>query len=213
MGRYLVRRLGFALLLIFIVSSAALLLTKIAPGDFAGAQGLDLTAEQREQIRINLGLNRSPAAQYFSWLGGVSHFDFRSNTPEPSILTDYWLLQTTDGVNWHESRIAATFDYATAPNARGLFLGDYMGLVSSGTTFVPVYATTTGDLMNRTDVFATLQSTVGASAAAAASAAFRSGPAADPMVPTPALAKAFSDAAARVIERRRGIGQADATTR
>jgi len=166
-------------------------------------------------------VNRVPAVQAFlpavhirnDGTIGVSYFDFRSNTPDPSILTDYWLVQSSDGVTWRESQIAATFDYATAPNARGLFLGDYMGLVSSGTTFVPVYATTTGDLMNRTDVFATLQSTVGASAAAAASAAFRSGPAADPMVPTPALAKAFSDAAARVIERRRGIGQADATTR
>jgi len=163
-------------------------------------------------------VNRVPAVQAFlpavhirnDGTIGVSYFDFRSNTPDPSILTDYWLVQTTDGVTWRESRIAATFDYATAPNARGLFLGDYMGLVSSGTTFIPVYATTTGDLMNRTDVFATLQSTVGASAAAEA---FRSGPAAEPMVPTPALAKAFADAAARVIERRRGIGQADATTR
>src|SRR5689334_22191143 len=76
MGRYLVRRLGFALLLIFVVSSAALLLTRIAPGDFAGAQGFDLTPQQREQIRENLGLNRSAVAQYFSWLGGVMHFDF-----------------------------------------------------------------------------------------------------------------------------------------
>jgi hypothetical protein len=143
---------------------------------------------------------------------GVSYFDFRSNNSEPSILTDYWLVQSTDGTTWRESRIAATFDYSTAPVARGLFLGDYMGLVSSGTTFVPVYALTTGDLMNRTDVFATLQSTVGASASAA-DAAFRSGPPTEPMVPAPELAKAFSDAAARVIERRREIGRADAPSR
>jgi peptide/nickel transport system permease protein len=76
MGRYLIRRLGFAIVLIFVVSSAALLLTKIAPGDFAGAQGVDLTAAQREQIRENLGLNRSAFAQYLSWLGGVMRFDF-----------------------------------------------------------------------------------------------------------------------------------------
>ena len=77
MGRYLIRRLGFAILLIFVVSSAALLLTKIAPGDFGQTTaGIDLSAEQREQLRANLGLNRSAAAQYFSWLGGVLHFDF-----------------------------------------------------------------------------------------------------------------------------------------
>jgi peptide/nickel transport system permease protein len=76
MRRYLIRRRGFAILLIFVVSSAALLVTKIAPGDFAGAQGVDLTAAQREQIRENLGLNRSAFAQYLSWLGGVMRFDF-----------------------------------------------------------------------------------------------------------------------------------------
>jgi hypothetical protein len=165
-------------------------------------------------------INRVPSVQAFlpavnirnDGTLGVSYFDFRSNTPDPPILTDYWLLQTTDGVNWHESRIAATFDYGTAPNARGLFLGDYMGLVSSGTTFVPVYATTTGDLTNRTDVFATLQSTLGASASAAG-ATFRSGPPVEPTVPAPALAKVYADTAARVIERRRDIGRAEPATR
>lgn len=76
MGRYLIRRLGFAIVLIFVVSSAALLLTKLAPGDFAAEQGIDLTAAQREQIRDNLGLNQSAFGQYVSWLGGVMRFDF-----------------------------------------------------------------------------------------------------------------------------------------
>lgn len=76
MGRYLIRRLGFAVLLVFVVSSAALLLTRIAPGDFASAEGLDLSAEQREQLRETLGLNRSIMGQYISWLGGVTRFDF-----------------------------------------------------------------------------------------------------------------------------------------
>ncbi len=64
MGRYLLRRLGFAVVLVFVVSSAALLLTRIAPGDFATIQGLDLTAEQRAQLRASLGLDRSLASQY-----------------------------------------------------------------------------------------------------------------------------------------------------
>ena len=76
MGRYLIRRLAFAVLLIFLVSSAALLLTRIAPGDFASVQGIDLTVEQRDRLRESLGLNQSLAAQYFSWLGGVVRFDF-----------------------------------------------------------------------------------------------------------------------------------------
>jgi peptide/nickel transport system permease protein len=76
MGRYLLRRLGFAAALVFVVSSAALLLTRAAPGDFATVQGGDLTTEQRAEMRASLGLDRSPAAQYLAWLGGAVRFDF-----------------------------------------------------------------------------------------------------------------------------------------
>lgn len=76
MGRYLLKRLGFALLLVVVVSSAALLLTRIAPGDFASMQGLDLTDQQRERLRADLGLNQSFVSQYSSWLAGAVRFDF-----------------------------------------------------------------------------------------------------------------------------------------
>jgi peptide/nickel transport system permease protein len=69
MGRYLLRRLGFALLLVFVVSSATLLLTRLAPGD-------TLDPIERARITRELGLDRPLAAQYFSWLGGVLRFDF-----------------------------------------------------------------------------------------------------------------------------------------
>ena len=76
MGRYLLRRLGFALLLVIGVSSAALLLTRIAPGDFAEIQGIDLSADERQELRRSLGLDRSLVSQYLSWLGGAVRFDF-----------------------------------------------------------------------------------------------------------------------------------------
>lgn len=76
MGRYLLRRLAFALALVFVVSSASLLLTQAAPGDFATGQGVDLSSEERERLRHALGLDRSLAAQYVSWLGGLARFDF-----------------------------------------------------------------------------------------------------------------------------------------
>jgi peptide/nickel transport system permease protein len=76
MGRYLVTRLLFALLLVFVVSSASLLLTRIAPGDFIDMQGLDLSQQDQKRMRESLGLNQSLASQYFSWLGGVARFDF-----------------------------------------------------------------------------------------------------------------------------------------
>lgn len=74
MGRYLLRRLGFALLLIFVVSSAALMLTRVAPGDFSTIDPT-LDPASRARIREELGLDRPLAAQYFSWLGGAVHFD------------------------------------------------------------------------------------------------------------------------------------------
>lgn len=76
MGRYLLRRLAFALALVFVVSSASLLLTQTAPGDFATGQGVDLSSEERERLRHALGLDRSLASQYVSWLAGVARFDF-----------------------------------------------------------------------------------------------------------------------------------------
>ena len=75
MGRYLLTRLAFALLLVFVVSSAALLLTRIAPGDYPGIQP-DLTPAQRDEIRDKYGLNRSFAGFYAHWLSGAIRFDF-----------------------------------------------------------------------------------------------------------------------------------------
>jgi peptide/nickel transport system permease protein len=76
MGRYLLRRLGFALLLIFIVSSASLLLTRLAPGDATTDQALAIDAVSRDRLRADLGLDRPLASQYLSWLGGALRLDF-----------------------------------------------------------------------------------------------------------------------------------------
>lgn len=76
MGRYLLKRLGFALLLVFAVSSAALVLTRLAPGDFTADQAFTLDAEARARLRTELGLDRPIAVQYVAWLSGVMQFDF-----------------------------------------------------------------------------------------------------------------------------------------
>src|SRR5829696_1571978 len=75
MGHYLFTRLAFALVLVFVVSSATLLLTRIAPGDFATIQGIELSPQQRDRLRDKYGLNRSFIAQYASWVGGALRFD------------------------------------------------------------------------------------------------------------------------------------------
>jgi len=88
-------------------------------------------------------------------LVGVMHYDLRSNTAAPATLfADAWLLTSRDGLTWTESHVAGPFDMAQAPNAEGLFLGDYQGLVAGGTSFTPLLALSRTDPTNRTDVFA-----------------------------------------------------------
>lgn len=86
---------------------------------------------------------------------GITYFDLRSNTADPATLpTESILARSSDnGTTWRESRLTPTFDLANAPVANGLFIGDYMGLVSQGTTFIPVYVRTNPGTANRTDVY------------------------------------------------------------
>ena len=75
---------------------------------------------------------------------GVTYFDFRNNTPDTSTLpTDYWFTSSTDGVHWSEQHISGPFDLDLAPEAEGLFLGDYQSLSVVGNAFVPFYVQTT----------------------------------------------------------------------
>ena len=91
---------------------------------------------------------------------GVTYYDFRNpdgvTTGQP---TDYWFTSSTNGGASFggETRITPnSFDMLNAPNAGGLFLGDYQGLAASGTTFYPFFVkTNTGNTSNRTDVFTT----------------------------------------------------------
>jgi peptide/nickel transport system permease protein len=70
--RYLLRRLGFAVLLVFTVSSASLLLARLAPPDDAfGTDPKILLAE-----RHRFGLDKPLAAQYADWLARTVRFDF-----------------------------------------------------------------------------------------------------------------------------------------
>ena len=116
---------------------------------------------------------------------GVTYYDLRSNTSSPSsLLTDFWLARSTDGVTWTDTRVSAPFDLSAAPDAGGYFVGDYTGLTSSGPTFVALYAKTIGDLTtivsgNRNDVFA---ARIGPPAALDAKRAYRAGtlPAVEP---------------------------------
>ncbi|MGB9430244.1 MAG: sialidase family protein [Gammaproteobacteria bacterium] len=84
---------------------------------------------------------------------GVSYFDFRNNTGNPSqLITDYWFTSSSDGVHWSEQHISGPFDLDLAPDAEGLFLGDYQALTVIGQAFVPFFVQTNNQgTTNRTD--------------------------------------------------------------
>ena len=71
--RYLVRRILLAGLLVLVVSSAALLLVRAAPGDHLS--GFDLNPVAADVERHRLGLDRPVVSQYASWLGRALRFD------------------------------------------------------------------------------------------------------------------------------------------
>jgi peptide/nickel transport system permease protein len=74
---YIGRRMLFAVVLVFLVSSASLMLARIAPGDYVTSTlGAGARSDAVEQARARYGLNRSFGAQYRDWLAGAMRLDF-----------------------------------------------------------------------------------------------------------------------------------------
>ena len=78
MARFLVRRLLFAALLVFLVSSWSLLLVGLAPGDYASELlgGIGANPALVAATRASYGLDRPLAEQYAAWLGRAVRLDF-----------------------------------------------------------------------------------------------------------------------------------------
>jgi peptide/nickel transport system permease protein len=75
--RYLARRLAFALFLVIAVSSASLVLARLAPGDFVSESlGPQASREAIERERARFGLDKSIAGQYRDWLANAVRLDF-----------------------------------------------------------------------------------------------------------------------------------------
>lgn len=73
-SRYLLRRAALAALLVFLASSAALIVTLLAPSGCEGAI-LDEEARARCLEREAFGLNRPILTQYVDWLGRAARLD------------------------------------------------------------------------------------------------------------------------------------------
>lgn len=106
-------------------------------------------------------VNQAPGVQAFmpsihvrdDGMIGIAYYDLRSNTPAGTLPTDYWLLRSMDGESWREDRLNGPFDLGFAPNAGGLFVGDYQALDSVGDDFLSFHVMANPNLANRTDVW------------------------------------------------------------
>ncbi|WP_345438219.1 exo-alpha-sialidase [Actinoallomurus vinaceus] len=87
----------------------------------------------------------------------VTYYDFRKNTSATTLPTDFWAVtcadDCTESGSWREQHIEGSFDARTVPlTSSGRMLGDYTGLVSTGSAFVAVYGVATGNTSNPVDI-------------------------------------------------------------
>lgn len=90
MKKYLLTRIAVAMPIIFLVSVLSFALVFLAPGDPAAQyRTTDMTDEEYEQLKTELGYNDPIIVQYGRWLDRVCHGDFGIST---SSHTQVWPL-------------------------------------------------------------------------------------------------------------------------
>ncbi len=85
----------------------------------------------------------------------VTYYDLRNaHYLTNELLTDAWMVTSSDGKTFTESHLSGPFDLQKAPDTTlGFFLGDYQALTSDGSTFQPLYAEVNAGTAVSTDVF------------------------------------------------------------
>jgi peptide/nickel transport system permease protein len=76
MARFFLRRLLFAIVLIALTSSSALLLARLAPGDVTSQLGPFASSVEVENTRVRFNLDRGPLSQWWLWVNRAVRFDF-----------------------------------------------------------------------------------------------------------------------------------------
>jgi peptide/nickel transport system permease protein len=73
---FLIRRAIFAIVLLVCTSSAALFLTRLAPGDVTSQLGPTASRDEIDSTRARFDLDRNPLAQWMLWSGRAVRLDF-----------------------------------------------------------------------------------------------------------------------------------------
>lgn len=117
---YAIRRLLQGLLVLFLVSAVTFFLINLAPGGPSAAVGLDRTADEREAILRQLGLDRPVLTRYFEWLGNAVRGDlgtsFNQGLPVSTLLMQ---------------RLGNTLQLALTALVLTAFLGLALGLIAA----------------------------------------------------------------------------------
>lgn len=160
-------------------------------------------------------VNGDPAVQAFtptvhveaSGVIAVTYYDLRNDAFAPfgSLLADAWMVTSSDGSTFKETHLSGPFDMDLAPDAGGLFVGDYEAL-SSAAGPLPLYVQTDAGGVIRSGAFMAFPT---ATASAHTAIARAMGPFQAPAAPvglavTPAVRQLIAQGIeARRVERRR----------
>ncbi len=135
MAKYLAKRLGAALLVLFALSLLSFGMVRLMPGDPA-LQYLNIDnpdPTQLDQIRAELGLDAPWYSQYLSWLGGVLHGDFGQS-----------LTKSADIGTMLADRFPVSLQLAVVAVLVGLLIGLPSGVVSAVRQGTPLDAVIRG---------------------------------------------------------------------
>ncbi|HKD54022.1 MAG TPA: sialidase family protein [Steroidobacteraceae bacterium] len=104
----------------------------------------------------------------------ITYYDLRNDTFAGMVLTDCWMVSSSDGKTFKEAHLAGPFNLNNAPrseidanNTLGLFLGDYQALASTSMQFLPFFAQTNPGTAVSSDVFVNFPPAADVAAAAA----------------------------------------------
>lgn len=125
--RFVARRTALALLLVLLVSSAAFILAKLAPGDHLDDFGMDRATIEAERRR--LGLDRPVSEQYVEWVRRIVQLDFgeslRFQRPVAGLVRQ---AATNTAVLGVSALLLATL----AGIPLGMYTGSHRGAVATG---------------------------------------------------------------------------------
>jgi peptide/nickel transport system permease protein len=117
---YIARRVGISLIVLAGISMIAFWMSYLLPSDPVTSRYPDITAEQREEIRRQMGLDQPLVVQYARYMESVFRGDFGT-----SYNTGNRVIEDL------KDRIPATLELAAFGIAFGLLLGLPMGIVAA----------------------------------------------------------------------------------